>query len=131
MSGKNKSPAQKFSWRLLCKSFAYAAEGICFTVRTQRNMVLHILAACLVCTAGFWLQISLADWRWLIACIALVWCAELLNTAIEYVCDVVMPEQHNSVKYAKDIAAGAVLVVAIAAVFIGGVTFFPYLEIMQ
>ena len=120
-------PVQQFSFHAFCKSFAYAVEGILFVIRSQRNMFLHLLAAIFICVAGLWLNISSTDWRWLIVCIAFVWFAELINSAFEFVCDVVMPELHDSVKRAKDIAAGAVLICAIAAAIIGVLTFWPYL----
>jgi diacylglycerol kinase (ATP) len=124
------STPQHFSLRALIKSFAYAIEGIAFTVRTQRNMAVHVLAAIIVCGAGWLLEIRADDWRWLCVSIGLVWCAELINSAIEFLCDIVMPQHHESVKRAKDIAAGAVLVCALIAVIIGVLTFYPYLTIM-
>ena len=78
--------------------------------------------------AGWWLSISATDWRWLIVAIVLVWVAETMNTAFEYVCDVVSPEFHLSVARAKDIAAGAVLICAGGAALIGVVTFWPYIR---
>ena len=62
-----------------------------------------------------------------ILAIALVWVAEIVNTAFEHLCDVVQPDLHVSVKSAKDVAAGAVLVAAMAAAVIGGLVFLPYL----
>ena len=73
------------------------------------------------------LRVSPADWRWLIIAIVLVWFAELMNTAFEYLCDVISPEFHISVKRAKDIAAGAVLVCALGAALIGLSVFWSYL----
>jgi len=110
----------------LLKSFSFAAQGLVFCLKTQRNARLHVLAAMDVCGAGFLLKITAADWRWLIACIALVWFAELINTAFEYLCDLIHPTFSASVKRAKDIAAGAVLVCAAGAAAIGLITFWPY-----
>jgi len=120
-------PQQYFSLKGLCKSFNYALQGILFSVKSQRNARIHLLAAILVFILGITLKVSLSDWRWLLLCITLVWFSELINTAFEYVCDVVMPEFHSSVKRAKDIAAGAVLICATAAAFIGVMTLWPYL----
>jgi diacylglycerol kinase (ATP) len=117
---------EHFSLPGLVKSFGYAAEGIAFALRTQRNARAHLLAAVLVCAAGLLLKVEASDWRWLAAAIALVWFSELMNTAFEYLCDVISPELHASVKRAKDIAAGAVLVCVIGAVAIGAITFWPY-----
>jgi len=118
---------QHFSLLGLLKSFSFAMEGIIFALKTQRNMLIHLLATIFVCGLGFWLRVSIDDWRWLLLCIAIVWFSELMNTAFEYLCDIVMPQAHQSVKRAKDIAAGSVLVCAIIAALIGILTFFPYL----
>ena len=115
----------RFSIAARLKSFQFA--GFAFMMRTQHNAWLHLVATLLVIGAGFALQVSAGDWRWLITAIALVWVAETINTAFEHLCDVVSPEFHPSVKRAKDIAAAAVLVCAIASTIIGALTFAPYL----
>ena len=81
-----------------------------------------------VCAAGWWVRLSVADWRWLTAAVLLVWFAETTNTAFEHVCDVVSPGFHGSVEKAKDIAAGAVLICSCGAVVLGLLTFWPYLS---
>jgi diacylglycerol kinase (ATP) len=116
----------KMSARL--KSFAFAFSGLGFMLRTQHNAWLHATASAIVIVTGLALRVTLADWRWLILAMAMVWMAETFNTAVEYVCDVVSPEHSIAVKHAKDIAAGAVLICAIAAVFIGAFTLLPYVH---
>lgn len=116
----------RFSIAARLKSFAHAFAGFAFMLRTQHNAWLHLVATIGVIAAGLALQVSANDWRWLIAAIALVWLAEAINTAFEHLCDVVSPEFHPSVRRAKDIAAAAVLVSAIAAALIGAITFMPY-----
>ncbi len=118
-----------FSVRDRVKSFGYALSGLGFMLRTQHNAWIHLVATALVVAAGFALRIAPADWRWLVLAIALVWVAEIVNTAFEHVCDVVQPEFHISVKTAKDVAAGAVLVAAVAAAIIGGLVFWPYVRV--
>ncbi len=98
----------RFSIVARLKSFTHAFAGFAFMLRTQHNAWLHLIATTGVVAAGFALQVSADDWRWLIAAIGLVWLAEAINTAFEHLCDVVSPEFHESVKRAKDIAAGAV-----------------------
>lgn len=115
------------SFSRLFKSFGYAAQGIAFALKTQQNARLHLLATIIVCLSGLWLHVTANDWRWLIGCITLVWFSEIMNTAFEHICDVVMPELHISVKRAKDVAAGAVLICVIGATIIGMLTLFPYL----
>jgi len=109
------------------RSFRYASSGLAFMLRTQHNARLHLAATLGVVAAGLTLRVSAGDWRWLTVAIALVWVAEALNTAFEYLCDVVSPEFHASVEKAKDIGAGAVLICAAAAVALGALTFWPYL----
>jgi diacylglycerol kinase (ATP) len=116
----------RFSPAARLKSFAYAFAGFAFMLRTQHNAWLHLIASAAVVVAGFVFDVSANDWRWLIAAISLVWLAEAINTAFEHLCDVVSPEFHPSVKRAKDIAAAAVLVCAIAAALIGAITFASY-----
>jgi diacylglycerol kinase (ATP) len=95
-------------------------------LKTQHNAWLHAVATAAVIVLALYFNVSATDWRWLITVIAMVWVAETINTALEYVCDVVSPNFHLSVKHAKDIAAGGVLIAAIAAVIIGVSTFWPY-----
>ncbi len=116
----------RFSIAARLKSFTHAFVGLASLLRTQHNAWLHLIATALVVGAGFTLHVSAEDWRWLIAAMALVWLAEALNTAFEHLCDAVRPEIHASVKRAKDIAAAAVLISAVAAALIGWVTFAPY-----
>lgn len=116
-----------FSLAVRLQGFRYAASGIAFMLRTQPNAWVHLACSLIVIAIGWQLEIAVADWRWLIVSIALVWMAEALNTAIEHVCDVVSPEYHSSVEKAKDIAAGAVLICACGAVALGILTFWPYL----
>ena len=110
------------------KSFGYALRGLGFMLRTQHNAWIHLAATTGVVAAGFWFRLGEEDWRWLIVAIGMVWVAEIVNTAFEHLCDVVQPEFHVSVKAAKDVAAGAVLVAAIAAAIIGFLVFLPHLR---
>ncbi len=109
------------------RSFGYALQGLLFAVKTQANFRIHLAAAIAVIGLGFFWGVSGDDWRWLAVAIALVLAAELMNTAFEHLCNVVQPELHASVKAAKDLAAGAVLVTAVAAAIIGTLVFWPYL----
>lgn len=109
------------------RSVRYAVAGIAYMLRTQHNAWLHAAASLAVVVVGLALGVSAADWRWLIAAMALVWIAEAMNTAFEHLCDVVSPEFHASVQKSKDVAAGAVLLAAIAAAAIGASVLVPYL----
>jgi diacylglycerol kinase (ATP) len=109
------------------KSFGFAFQGIATFFKTQHNAWIHCLAAILTITLGFVLHVNTTEWCWLIIAIALVIIAEMLNTAIEFLTDLVSPEIHPQAKKVKDIAAGAVLIAAIAALAIGLIVFLPKL----
>ena len=110
------------------KSFAHAWAGLVFLMKSEPHARIHFLATIMVLIAAWGLEVSRQDWLWLILAITLVWMSEAINTAIEHLCDVVSPEYSQSVKRAKDIAAGAVLIAAIAAVIIGVIVFIPHIR---
>ncbi len=106
-------------------SFKYAIEGIWTSFKTERNMKLHIFIMILVIIAGIILKINKSEWIICIILFAIVIGSELFNTSIETIVDMVMPEKNEKAKIAKDVSAGAVLVVAIGAAIIGLVIFVP------
>lgn len=108
-------------------SFKYAFDGICAAVREEPNLKFHLIAALFVVAAGFYFQLSFPDWMIIILLIGLVITLELTNTAIEAIVDSFTPDQHPRAKYAKDIAAGAVLVASLTATIIGAFIFLPYI----
>ena len=95
-------------------------------IHCQHNAWVHATATVLALLAGFALQVSTADWCWIVLAISIVWTAEALNTAFEFLADAASPEFHPLVRDAKDVAAGAVLVTAIAAAVIGTMIFWPH-----
>jgi diacylglycerol kinase (ATP) len=111
------------------RSFGHALRGLGFMLKRQHNAWIHLGVTVAVIAAGFVLQIAAHDWRWIVLAIALVWVAEIVNTAFEHLCNVVQPDFHASVKLAKDVAAGAVLVAAVAAAIIGVMVFWPYVRV--
>lgn len=115
-----------FSVSARVKSFGHAIRGLGFMLRTQHNAWIHLAATAIVIASGAALNIASDDWRWIVLAIGIVWVAEIVNTAFEHLCDVVQPEFHVSVRAAKDVAAGAVLVAAVAAAIIGALVFWPY-----
>ena len=106
-------------------SFKYAIEGICTSFKTERNMKIYIFIMILVIIAGIILKIDKLEWIICITLFAIVIAGELFNTSIETIVDMVMPEKNEKAKIAKDVSAGAVLVVAIGAAIIGLVIFVP------
>lgn len=109
------------------RSVGYALKGLRFALITQHNFRIQLVLAIACVGLGLLWRISAEDWRWAILAIAMVLTAELVNTAFEHLCDVVQPELHASVKAAKDVAAGAVLVTSLGAAIIGALVFWPYL----
>ena len=107
------------------RSFRYAFEGIVFLFRNEPNARIHLAASLAAMGAGLYLDLGWADWRWILLAMALVWIAEALNTAVEQVCNLVCPGPSPQVKAAKDVAAAAVLVAAIAPAAIGAATYIP------
>jgi diacylglycerol kinase (ATP) len=97
-------------------------------MRCQHNAWIHAAATLVALGAALVLRISAADWCWIILAISIVWTAEALNTAFEFLADAASPEFHPLVRDAKNVAAGAVLLTAIAAAVIGAIVFWPYLE---
>jgi diacylglycerol kinase (ATP) len=104
-------------------SFRFAIEGIMHTFRTQRNMRFHFFAIITVLLAGTLLRLQRADMFALLFASSLVVILEMVNTSIETVVDMITDSYRPAAKYAKDVAAGAVLIAAINAVVVGGVVF--------
>lgn len=108
-------------------SFIYAVQGIAHFFQYEQNAKSHGVATLLVIALGFYVNLSHAEWAIVLLCCGLMLCAEALNTAIERVVDLCCPEYHELAKQAKDVAAGAVLVLAIIVAIIGCIIFLPYL----
>ena len=116
-----------FSLRERAQSFADAGRGIARVLVSQPNALIHALATVAAIALGFWLGLTAGEWCWVALAIALVWVAEALNSALEALADAVHPERDARVGRAKDTAAGAVLVAAIASAVIGALVFGPRL----
>lgn len=110
------------------KSFRYALEGLKYTFVTQRNMQIHFLIAVSVLLLSLYLPLSKMEVLVLFICITLVIFAELINTVMETIVDMVTEAYHPLAKIAKDVAAGAVLLTAGLAVIVGFSLFYPYLN---
>ena len=113
------------SWKKRIRSFYYAFKGLADVVRSQANMRIHLLAAAAALFAAWFFNISPSEWMILILVIGMVLSAEVMNTAIEYLTDLISPAQHPLAGKAKDAAAAAVLLSALTAVVIGGIIFLP------
>ena len=100
-------------------SIACAVSGLRYVWHSGLNPKIEVLIAVAVVVVGLCLPLSRADWAILVLTIGMVLAAEAANTAIEAVVDLASPEYHDFAKLAKDVAAGAVLILAIAAIVIG------------
>ena len=109
----------------LINSFKYAFCGIKTVLQKEQNMKIHFIMMIFVIIAGIIFKISKIEWIICIALIGTVLTAELFNTAIEIVVDMIMPNFDERAKNAKDISAGAVLMIAIASAIIGLIIFIP------
>lgn len=96
-----------------------AIEGIFWATRTQKHMRSHFLSALILLFAVLFLRVSALEFTLLAVSVSFVLFAELMNTAIEAVVDMVSPEYHPLAKVAKDVAAGAVLVATVGAAVMG------------
>lgn len=108
-------------------SFKYAFDGIWEAFKEEPNLKFHFLAALVVIFLGVHFQITNGEWITLIIAIGLVISVELTNTALEEVVDSFTQDSHPGAKRAKDVSAGAVLIIALMALSVGVFIFFPYL----
>jgi diacylglycerol kinase (ATP) len=116
-----------FSLRRRLQSFVFAFQGAKALLASQHNAWVHAGATFAVVVGGAICRVSRQEWTSLIFAIALVWMAEALNTAIEFLADEVSVERRERIGSAKDVGAFGVLVAAIAAFMIGAIVFFPHI----
>jgi diacylglycerol kinase (ATP) len=125
MADPHPPPARGRGFRL--RGFADAWHGIKLVVLTQPNARVHLASTVVVIAAGAWLGVETRDWALLTLAITGVWVSEALNTAIEFAVDLVTQEHQRLAGWAKDVAAGAVLLASLGAVAVGVFVFGPKL----
>lgn len=127
MKMADEKPSQNHQTKImkLIKSFGYAFRGIQYCFKTQLNFRIHLLAVALVTAAGFIFTISKTEWLVVIICCMSVITTEMINSAIEKLCNMVTTETNSTIKIIKDVAAGAVLLCAMASVAAGAIIFLP------
>lgn len=101
------------------RSIGYACEGIVYLIKSQHNAWIHSLITVLVIVVGLWLGINFTEWALIVLAMMGVWMGEAVNTAVEAIVDMVQPDFHPLAKIAKDVAAGGVLLSALAAAIVG------------
>lgn len=112
-----------FTGRL--KSIGFAFKGAFKLITTEHSVMVQSTIAILLIIAGFVFEISREEWMMQILAFGLVLGIESLNTAVEKIADFIHPEFHNKIGFIKDIAAGAVLFAALAAIAIGLLIYVP------
>ncbi|MEN8868256.1 MAG: diacylglycerol kinase family protein [Flavobacteriales bacterium] len=125
---QKKQEETKLNMKLLKKqidSFAAAINGIVESISQEFHLKIHLIAIICVVFLGFYMSISKTEWLFLILTMSAVVCLEIVNSAIERLCDKVTKENDPLIKLAKDMAAGSVLIAAISSVIIGCIIFIP------
>jgi len=125
MKWVSKNNRKKYSIKRLINSFGYAFKGIITVYKTEQNILIHTIIALMVLGLSFYLKISKIEFLIIVLVIGLVIALEIINTALEYTIDMVMPNIHPMAKMAKDASSAAVLVMAITAVIVGLIVFIP------
>jgi diacylglycerol kinase (ATP) len=121
---------KKFSVSERQLSFSYAWKGLMIFFRTQHNARIHAVCAVLAIGCGFLLHINKLEWALILLCIGFVFSAECMNTAIEFLTDLVSPGFSIKAGQVKDLAAGAVLLSALTAFIIGTLVFAPKILVL-
>lgn len=116
-----------FKIKKFLRSFRYAGNGILLVIRGEQNFVVHIFAAVLAIALALFFRMTLLECVLVLVLIAMVFVAEIINTVVEKILDVLHPDQHPAIKNAKDMMAGVVLIVALVAFIIGVALYGPYL----
>lgn len=122
---------RRYRHRSLLESFEDALRGVALALRTERNLRTQFVTAVLVTAGGLLLGLSTLEMAVLVLIIGMVITAELINTAIEFMVDLIEPTEHPFAAMVKEIAAGAVLFASLVAVIIGFFLFGPRLAPLQ
>ncbi|WP_410219855.1 diacylglycerol kinase family protein [Pedobacter sp.] len=107
------------------KGFIYAGKGIAYTLGTQLNFRLQLIATLIVVLLGLFFKLSVLEWVAVLICIGIVLALELINTSIELLVNKISPEYDPIAGKIKDVAAGAVLVASISSFIVALLIFVP------
>jgi len=106
-------------------AFVHAISGLRYFFKETIHAKFHVISALVVCLAGFYWQLDYMAWVAILLCMAMVFCLEAVNSALEYVVDLASPNISELAKKAKDVAAGAVLLAAFFSIIIAILIFAP------
>lgn len=114
----------------LIKKFSYAFKGFFIALKEEKSLVIHIIVAFFVFIIAIILrnQLNTTEWAIISIVVALVISTELINTAIENLCDFVSFKFNSKAKKIKDVAAAATLIIAIASIAVGCLIFIPNIK---
>ena len=105
----------------------HALHGLGELIRREHNAWIHVVVALAVILLGIWVGLSAQQWVDVVLAMGLVLSAEAMNTGMEALADLVSPEKSEKVRFIKDLAAGGVLIAALAAAITGMIVFLPRL----
>ena len=109
----------------LISSFKWAGQGLRYCILNEKNFQVHCVLAVLAIGFSILFNISTMEWMLVIGCISAVLAFEMLNTAIEQLCNIAKPAIDPTIKIIKDVSAGAVLIVAMMSLACGAIIFVP------
>lgn len=107
------------------KAFKVAFSGITFATKHELHFKIHLFAATVALACAAWFNLNQYEWISILLCIAAVLTLELINSAIERICNLIEPNFSTDIKIIKDMSAGAVLIASIISVIVGLMIFLP------
>lgn len=122
-----KKSTKQFSFTDRLASIGYAMNGLMRVMKFEHNARIHMVAAILAIVMGIIFRISTIEWTLIVLCIGLVFTAEIMNTAVEKLVDLVSPQKNEQAKVIKDLSAASVLFIALISLVAGLIIFLPYL----
>lgn len=110
------------------KAIGYAFKGALILLRTEASIQVQTAIAIIITIAGFYFEITATEWIAQTLCIGLIMGLEGMNTTAEAIADFIHPDFHKKIGHIKDIAAGAVVMTAIASTIVGLIIYVPYIK---
>ena len=120
-----RTSSNSFSIKARLKSFQYAFQGLSGFFSTQHNAIIHLIMTLLAFSAAVFYNITKTEAIAITLALGFVWAAELFNTAVERLADIVSKDHRPEIKFIKDVSAAAVLLAAVAALITGAIVFLP------
>jgi len=119
-----------YKQQTIFNAFSNAFNGLWYFFLHERNGKVQCIAAVCAIGCGWLLAISAAQWTCILLCIGAVLSLEMMNSALEKLCDVVQEDYHPAIKIVKDVAAGAVLWASVVSIIISGFIFLPKIIVL-